>query len=293
MDDPKIRLKCDRLNGILEFIDRFPLILKKRVFLNCSDKQIDDMQNLTIYIRQWALRMVTSVKSSHIGSCLSAVEITAVIQTIVNKSDDVFIFSKGHAAATLYGALAGLKIIPEELLETFGKDDSELTGHVNHAIPNVSYSSGSLGHGLPYGVGVAIGSKHKKVYVLISDGELNEGTTWESLAIANHLRLENLTLVVDANGIQSFGNTKDILDLEPLRAKFESFGWACFDVDGHSIPALYTSLSSSALNKPRAIIARTIKGKGVKSMENKLEWHYKSPSPENLQAFLDEVKNNA
>jgi transketolase len=261
--------------------------------LNYSDAQIDDAQSLSIYIRQWTLRMVTSAKSSHIGSCLSAAEITAVIQTIANKSDDVFIFSKGHAAATLYAALAGLNLIPEELLETFGEDGSELTGHVNHAIPNVSYSSGSLGHGLPYGVGVAIGSKHKKVYVLISDGELNEGTTWESLAIAKHLGLENLTLVVDTNGIQSFGNTKDILDLEPLKAKFESFGWECVEIDGHSIPALYSSLTSTNFNKPRAIIARTIKGKGVKSMENKLEWHYKSPGSESLQAYLDEVKNNA
>ena len=278
---------------MLQFIDRFPLILKKRVFLNYSDEQIDDMQSLAIYIRQWALRMVTQVKSSHIGSCLSAAEITAVIQTIANKSEGQFIFSKGHAAATLYAALAGLRLFPEELLETFGKDGSELTGHVNHAVPNVSYSSGSLGHGLPYGVGVAIGSKHKKIYVLISDGELNEGTTWESLAIANHLRLKNLTLVVDSNGIQSFGNTKDVLDLEPLMHKFHSFGWECFQIDGHSIPALYNSLTSAGQNKPKAIIARTTKGKGVKSMENKLEWHYKSPSSENLQAYLDEVKNNA
>jgi transketolase len=261
--------------------------------LNCSGEQINDMQSLAVYIRQWALRMVTSVKSSHIGSCLSAAEITAVIQTIANKSESEFIFSKGHAAATLYAALAGLRLFPEELLDTFGKDGSELTGHVNHAVPNVSYSSGSLGHGLPYGVGVAIGSKHKKIYVLISDGELNEGTTWESLAIANHLGLKNLTLVVDANGIQSFGNTKDVLDLEPLTDKFQSFGWECFQIDGHSIPDLFNSLTSAGQNKPRAIIARTTKGKGVKSMENKLEWHYKSPSSENLQAYLDEVKNNA
>jgi len=261
--------------------------------LNYSNELFNDAEDLAEYIKLWTLRMVTSAKSSHIGSCLSAAEITSVIQTITNKSEGVFIFSKGHAAATLYAALAGLKLIPEDLLETFGKDGSELTGHVNHAIPNVSYSSGSLGHGLPYGVGVAIGSQHKKVYVLISDGELNEGTTWESLAIANHLGLGNLTLVVDTNGIQSFGNTKDILDLEPLKAKFESFGWECFDVDGHSIAAIYSSLTSSNLNKPRAIIARTIKGKGIKSMENKLEWHYKSPSSENLQAYLDEVRKNA
>ena len=261
--------------------------------MNCSDEQIDNMQNLAVYIRQWALRMITSGKSSHIGSCLSAAEITAVIQTVTNKFEDEFIFSKGHAAAALYASLAGLKLIPEDLLETFGKDDSELTGHVNHAVPYVSYSSGSLGHGFPYGIGLAIGSKHKKIYVLISDGELNEGTTWESLAIASQLGLKNLTLVVDANGIQSFGNTKDILDLEPLINKFQSFGWECFEIDGHSIPAIYNSLTSTSLTKPRAIIARTTKGKGIKSMENKLEWHYKSPRSENLQTYLDEVRKNA
>ena len=261
--------------------------------MNYSDEQIDDIRRLAVYIRHWTLRMVTLVKSSHIGSCLSAADITAVIQSIVHNTEDIFIFSKGHAAATYYAALAGLTLIPEEQLNTFGRDGSELTGHVNHAVPNISYSSGSLGHGLPFGVGAAIASKHKKIYVLISDGELNEGTTWESLAIANHLRLRNLTLVVDANGIQSFGKTKEILDLEPLHSKFESFGWEFFEVDGHSVPALYSLLSTKESNNPRVVVAKTIKGKGIKSMENKLEWHYKSPSPENLQAYLDEIENNA
>jgi len=237
--------------------------------------------------------MVTSAKSSHIGSCLSAVEITAVIQNLVHETENTFIFSKGHAAATIYAALAGLKLIPEEHLKTFALDGSELTGHVNHAVPNISYSSGSLGHGFPFGVGLAIASKHKKIYVLISDGELNEGTTWESLAIAAHLKLKNLVLVVDANGIQSFGKTKEILDLEPLRSKFESFGWEFFEADGHSVSALHSLLSTKESSKPRVIIARTIKGKGIKSMENQLEWHYKSPSPESLQRLLNEIENNA
>lgn len=237
--------------------------------------------------------MVTSAQSSHIGSCLSAAEITAVTQTVAKKSGDIFIFSKGHAAATLYAALAGLNLIPEDLLATFGQDGSELTGHVNHSVPEISFSSGSLGHGLPFGVGVAIASKHKKIYVLISDGELNEGTTWESLAIASQLKLKNLTLIVDANGIQSFGHTKEVLNLEPLHSKFESFGWNYFEIDGHSISNLYSLLSIKDFSKPRVIVAKTTKGKGIKSMENKLEWHYKSPSSENLQAYLDEVKNNA
>ena len=255
--------------------------------MNCSDEQVDDMQSLAIYIRQWALRMVTSVKSSHIGSCLSAAEITAVVQTIANKSEDVFIFSKGHAAATLYAALAGLKLIPEELLETFGKDGSELTGHVNHAIPNVSYSSGSLGHGLPYGVGVAIGSKHKKVYVLISDGELNEGTTWESLAIANHLGLGNLTLVVDANGIQRTVGTL-CADTHP-GAYSEQDAYS-----GRLIPVLYQNNQTDARIKEepktcQTVIARWGTGGGhTPLVRNTMAVRRLTPTEcERLQGFPD------
>jgi transketolase len=156
-------------------------------------------------------------------------------------------------------------------------------------VEGISFSTGSLGHGLPLGVGIAIASKHKCVYVVISDGELNEGTTWESLAIAKQLKLDNLTLIIDSNGIQSFGRTNDILNLEPLVDKFLSFGWSCHDVDGHSIPQLFEALESNSNNRPKVVIARTVKGKGVKEMEGKLEWHYKSPKDEDLENFISEV----
>jgi transketolase len=237
--------------------------------------------------------MVSSANSSHIGSCLSVADLVAVIQTMNQNTNNELILSKGHAAAAIYSSLAGLKLIPEESLSGFGSDGSELIGHVNHLVNGITFSTGSLGHGLPLGVGVAIASKQKRVYVIVSDGELNEGTTWESLAIANQLNLGNLTLIIDANGIQSFGNTIEILNLDPLRDKFISFGWQCFDVDGHSIPALFQAIESNSSSSPKVVIARTIKGKGVSQMEGKLEWHYKSPSKDDLQIFVNEVSNNA
>ena len=233
--------------------------------------------------------MVSNANSSHIGSCLSVADLLAVVQSLVQENNDKLIFSKGHAAAAMYASLANHHIIPEDLLKTFGSDNSELIGHVNHAVDGVNFSTGSLGHGLPLGIGVAIASKSKHVYVIVSDGELNEGTTWESLAIASQLKLSNLTLIVDANGMQSFGKTNEILNLEPLKEKFLSFGWSCQDIDGHSIPLLFEALESNSNNKPKVVIARTIKGKGVKEMEGKLEWHYKSPVNEDLENFVNEV----
>jgi transketolase len=245
--------------------------------------------NLARYIRLKSLLMVAKINSSHIGSCLSAAEIIAVVHQIVQNSHDVFICSKGHAAAAFYASLSGLKIIPESMLDDFSANDSELIGHVSHKVNGISFSTGSLGHGFPLGVGVAIASKSKHVYVLISDGELNEGTTWESLALASQLKLNNITLVVDANGLQSFGKTDEVVNLEPLIDKFVSFGWSCLEVDGHSISSLSAALKVRSNNKPKVIIARTTKGKGIKEMENKLEWHYKSPNKEELEIFIKEI----
>ena len=165
-----------------------------------------------------------------------------------------------------------------------------LGGHVSHFVNcGVEFSTGSLGHGFPIALGMAAASKQKKVFAIISDGELNEGTTWESLAIASQLQLKNLTVIIDTNGIQSFGNTNEILNLEPLKEKFLNFGWSCHDIDGNSIPLLFEALESNSVNKPKVVIARTIKGKGVKEMEGKLEWHYKSPKNEDLEKFISEV----
>jgi len=262
---------------------------EKRAFLSSLSEKIINAQMSAKYIRVKSLKMVSAANSSHIGSCLSAADFTAVVHSLVQNNKGELIFSKGHAAAALYASLADLKVISEDLLETFGGDGSELIGHVNHMVEGVSFSTGSLGHGLPLGIGIAIASKHKRVYVVISDGELNEGTTWESFAIASQLKLNNLILIIDANGIQSFGNTNEILNLEPLKEKFLNFGWSCHDIDGHSIPLLFEALESNSVNQPKVVIARTIKGKGVKEMEGKLEWHYKSPKNEDIEKFISEV----
>jgi len=257
--------------------------------LSFLSEKIINAQMSARYIRVKSLKMISAANSSHIGSCLSVADLIAVVQFLVQKNKADLIFSKGHAAAAMYASLADLKVISEDSLDEFCADGSELIGHVNHMVEGISFSTGSLGHGLPLGVGIAIASKHKHVYVVISDGELNEGTTWESLAIARQLKLSNLTLIIDANGIQSFGKTNEILNLEPLVDKFLSFGWSCHDIDGHSIPLLFEALESNSNNKPKVVIARTIKGKGIKEMEGKLEWHYKSPKDEDLKNFINEV----
>ena len=237
--------------------------------------------------------MVSNANSSHIGSCLSVADLLAVVQSLIQENNDKLIFSKGHAAAAMYASLANHNLISEDLLDEFGSNCSELIGHVNHAVQGINFSTGSLGHGLPLGIGVAIASKNKHVYVIVSDGELNEGTTWESLAIASQLKISNLTLIIDANGIQSFGKTVEILNLDPLVDKFVDFGWNCVDIDGHSISSLFKAFEKKSVNKPTVVIARTIKGKGIKEMEGKLEWHYKSPDKEKLKSFIEEIGSNA
>jgi len=237
--------------------------------------------------------MTSRSGSSHVGSCLSVADLLAVVHSLVLENDDVLIFSKGHAAAAMYASLANHKLISKDSLHTFGVNGSEYIGHVNHAINGVTFSTGSLGHGFPLGVGVALATKSKHIYVIISDGELNEGTTWESMALANQLNLANLTVVIDANSIQSFGSTKEIVDLEPLVDKFLSFGWNSVEVDGHSVLELYKVLLKNEKNKPSVVIARTIKGKGIKEMEGKLDWHYRSPSKDKIDIYLKEIHNNA
>jgi len=245
------------------------------------------------FIRIKSLQMISNANSSHIGSCLSVADVLAAVHQKAREKGDELVFSKGHAAAALYASHANLNLISEESLFEFGNDGTEMIGHVNHAVSGIRFSTGSLGHGLPIAVGIAVASKQKKVFVIISDGELNEGTTWESLAIASQLQLKNLTVIIDANGIQSFGSTNEVLNLEPLIDKFQNFGWFCLEVDGHSVESLIKSLEIGSNGKPKIIIARTIKGKGIRTMEGKLEWHYKSPSKEEVVDFIAEIENNA
>ena len=261
--------------------------------MNSSSELILEAKSLAKYIRVQSLLMVSRAGTSHVGSCLSVAEIIATVQIKTRLTEDVIIFSKGHAAAAMYASLAGIGVISQDRLVEFGKDGSELIGHINHKIDGVFFSTGSLGHGLPIGIGVSIASKLKHVFIIMSDGELNEGTTWESLAIAKQLNLGNLTVIIDTNGIQSFGHTNKVLNLEPLVNKFKNFGWNTLEVDGHSIPQLLKSLNVNLADTPKIIIARTTKGKGVKTMEDKLEWHYKSPDKIDLDKYIDEIEKNA
>lgn len=247
--------------------------------------------------------MVHQAKASHIGSCLSAADLIAVLYSSILKINpgkpqdagrDRFILSKGHAAAILYAALAEHGFFPKENLSHYCQDGQALSGHATSGVPGVELSTGSLGHGLSVGCGLALGSKRMglgfKTYVLLSDGECDEGSVWESALFAPHHRLNNLVAIIDYNKIQSFGSVKEVLNLEPLAKKWEAFGWRVHEINGHSHAEILKALqaASNEPDQPTCIVAHTVKGKGVRSMENLLAWHYKSPSDSELQqAILD------
>ena len=246
-------------------------------------------------IRINILKRTYKAKSSHIGSCLSIVEILIAIyfQKLIKNS--LFVLSKGHAGLALYCILAEKKIISQKILNTYGEDNTILMSHISHKVNGVIFSTGSLGHGLPFAIGKAFKFKRysdkKHVYVLLSDGELNEGTTWEGLLFANHHKLDNLTIIVDYNKIQSLGKVSEIIELEPIKKKFESFGCLTFEVDGHNINEIQKTFKKKSTNKPKVIIANTIKGRGISFMENNNLWHYKSPDEIQLKKAIKEIKN--
>ena len=191
-------------------------------------------------------------------------------------------------------ALCGF--FPLEELDEYGKDGSRLLSHTTHYVPGVELSAGSLGHGLPVGCGIALAAKRKKVsyrtYVLVGDGEMDEGSNWEALLFAAHFGLDNLCLIIDYNKIQSLGATNDVLKLEPLKTKLEAFNLNVIQIDGHDHQALFNAFKSieSLKGKPSVIIADTIKGKGVSFMENQLLWHYKSPNEEQYNQAIKEIE---
>ena len=248
-------------------------------------------------IRVNLLNTTYHAKSSHIGSCLSIVEILIAIHYELIKRNDQFILSKGHAGLAMYCLLYEKKYISLKTLNSYGKDKSILMGHISHKVKGVEFSTGSLGHGLPVAVGKAFKSKRFKnknnIYVLLSDGELNEGSTWESLLFASHHKLDNLNIIVDYNKIQSMGPIDKIINLEPLKEKFESFGCDVMEVDGHNIKQIQKSLKKKSVTKPKLIIAHTTKGKGVHFMENNNLWHYRPPNQKELMEALKEVNKNA
>ena len=225
-------------------------------------------------------------KSAHIASSLSIVDIITVIyfNQLKKNKNNLFLLSKGHACLAHYCLLNELKIISDKILNTYGKNNSLLMSHSSHKVPGVIFSTGSLGHGLPVSVGIALSNKIKKknkIFVLLSDGELNEGSNWESFLFASHHKLDNLIIIIDYNKIQSLDFVKNTLKLEPLRAKLSSFGLKVKIIDGHNHSKISRSLKTKT-NKPLVIIANTVKGKGIRFMENKVLWHYKSPNHMNF-----------
>lgn len=253
------------------------------------------MNKIIRNIRTNILNLTYKAKSSHIGSCLSIVEILAVLYTRILKKNDRFILSKGHAALALYCTLFEKKLISSKILNSFGSNKTILMNHVSHKVNGVEFSTGSLGHGLPVAVGKALKFKmnkeKNKVFALLSDGEMNEGTTWESLLFASHHKLDNLTIIIDYNKIQSMDFVHNVINIEPLKTKLLSFGCNVYEINGHNILAISRSLTRKNKNKPKIIIANTIKGKGISFMENNNLWHYKNPDIKELNTGLNEIKN--
>ena len=256
---------------------------------------VNEIKNLEILankIRNHALDMTSEGSSSHIGSVFSIADILACLygglmnvnpKNYKDKNRDRFILSKGHAGAGVYAVLAESGFFSTELLKTHYKDGSTLSGHVSHKnIPGVELSTGSLGHGLSVGVGLAISAKldkrKNKVIVLLSDGECDEGSNWEAMMFASHHKLDNLIAIIDYNKLQSLDSIENTLNLEPLTDKLVAFGWNVIEVDGHNVEDISDSFKKASvfLHKPTCIIAHTTKGKGVSFFENKVLWHYRS-----------------
>lgn len=256
-------------------------------------------------IRRRVLEMIYRAKSSHIGSGFSMVELLTVLYTKILRVDparpdwedrDRFILSKGHACAPLYAALAERGFFPASWLDDFYLDGTRLPGHATHSgVPGIEVSTGSLGHGLPIACGMAYTAKSDqkdyRVFALLSDGECDEGTTWEAAMFAGHHRLDNLCVIVDYNKIQSLGTVKEVLDLEPFAGKWKAFGWAVEEIDGHDVLQIERALTRLPMQaaRPTCILAHTVKGKGVSFMENKLLWHYRTPDTVEMAAAQAEL----
>jgi len=267
--------------------------------------QATDTVALALRIRRNAVQMTHYGKSSHIGAVLSISDILAVLYgriLKVNPDDpgwrgrDRFILSKGHAGAGVYAVLAESGFFPVEELKNHYANGSRLSGHVSHkGIPGVEISTGSLGHGLPIGVGMAyaaaLDSHHHRVFVLMSDGECDEGSNWEAILFAAHHKLYNLVAIVDYNKIQSLKPVAETLGLEPFAQKWRAFGWEVKEADGHDHESLTAALAErlGPVGKPLCVISHTTKGKGISFMENSVLWHYRSPQGEEYRNAMKEL----
>lgn len=255
-------------------------------------------------IRSHALRMSSKGKAPHVGSALSCVDILVALyfrvarvgpHTCADPDRDRVILSKGHASAALYACLAERGFLSVSQLDTYCADGSLLAEHPSRGtIPGVEVTTGSLGHGLGLGAGIALAARMRRsdarVFVVLSDGECNEGSIWEAAIWAPRRNLGNLNAIVDFNKLQATGRSEEITQLAPLREKWEAFGWDAVEIDGHDQRELLLALEAPPGARPRAIVAHTIKGRGVSFMEGNLEWHYRPPSEDELRRALAEVR---
>ena len=260
--------------------------------------------DLALAARHEIISMTSAAKASHVASALSVVDILSVLycgaanispENMDAADRDIVILSKGHSASALYSVLALQGFFPKEWLSLYCQNDAPLGGHVtSKGVPGVELSTGSLGHGLPYGLGIAMSRKKSgakgRVFVVMSDGECDEGTTWESAMIANHHELDNLVVIVDRNKIQSLTFTEDTLKLEPFADKWVAFGWDAHTVAGHDYSLLASALATQT--GPKCIIADTTKGKGVDFMENSVLWHYKPPTADDVTKAFEQLSEN-
>ena len=249
-----------------------------------------------------ALTMCSRSGASHIGAALSVIDILSVLYGEVadvaphrteDPARDIVLVSKGHSASGVYAVMAHAGFFPVEWLDDYYLDGSRLGGHVTaHGIPGVELSTGALGHALPFGVGRAITDQldgiDRRVFVVLSDGECAEGSNWEAALMAAHRDLRNVTVIIDRNRLQILGRTEDVLGLEPFVDKWRAFGWEVVEVDGHDHDALAQAMRTRS-QRPRAIVANTIKGKGVDFMEDTVEWHTLVPNEEQLAIALAQL----
>lgn len=261
---------------------------------------VSELEKIAKQIRYEIIKMSANGKAAHLGSSLSCVDILVTLYFSFLKIDpnnpfrDRFILSKGHAVSSLYAILGYKNFFPKSWLDSFNKDGSLLPEHPSpFCVPGLEVATGSLGHGLSLGIGQALASKilekNYKVTVLLSDGECNEGSVWEGAMFAPAKKLNNLIVIVDFNKWQATGRSCEITSLNPLKEKWLSFGWNAYEIDGHDIKSMISTLSSLDYKKPTAIIAHTVKGKGVSFMEDDNNWHYRIPTEEEVEMAKNEL----
>jgi transketolase len=257
-----------------------------------------ETDNLAVLVRQARARLLQMHFESgvgHIGGNLSCLDMLMVLHHRGMRAEDVFVLSKGHAAGALYVTLWSRGILTDADLQQFHRDGTRLSGHPAPCWrPEICFATGSLGHGLGLSAGIALGKRLQnqpgRVFCLLSDGEWQEGSNWESLIFCAHHRLP-VTLLLDANGLQGFGTTAEVAGMEPLAAKFEAFDVPTTELDGHDLDAI-TQMCSKAVSGPQVLIAHTRKGGGVSFMENRLEWHYLPMTATQYQQALEEVEHS-